>query len=267
MLVNGRELSSRIKEELKNKIKKENLNKSLGIFYVGKNEVIENFIRIKKKFGEDIGVLVEVISFDEKVSEVDLIKSIKKNSKKYDGLIVQLPLPKNINKKNVLNSVSVKKDIDVLNEKTFEVFKSGKKGKIPTVAGSVMEIFNFYKIDLKGKKIVIVGNGLLVGKPVFEILKLQGLKPKVITEKTKNAKDFYKNADVIISGVGIPNLIKKGSVKKGVVLIDAGSSSHNGSIVGDISKDCLEKASLFSTVPGGVGPVTVAMLLKNLLYN
>jgi len=266
-LVDGKKISSLIKENLIKVIKEQKLKKSLAIFYVGKNPVIENFINLKKKFGKEIGVLVEVFKYDENISSEDLIKEIKKVSKSFDGAVVQLPLPEQIDRRKVLNSVPVEKDVDVLGDKKYRKFASGDFTFFPPVAGAVFEVLNFYKIQLENKKIVVVGDGVLVGKPVFDWLEASMLKAKVINEKTKDKNKLYKEADIIISGVGKAGVVKKSFVKKGVVLIDAGSSSEDGQIVGDIAKDCKEKASLFATVPGGIGPVTVAILFRNVLYN
>ncbi len=266
-IVEGKKIASLIKGNLIKVIKEQNLQKSLAIFYVGDNPVIDNFINLKKKFGEDIGVKVRVFKYEDNISTVKLIKEIKNTSKDFSAVVVQLPLPLHIDKKKVLNSVPKEKDIDVLSEKKYKKFTQGDFTFFPPVAGAVFEILNFYNISLNYKKIVVVGDGLLVGKPLFDWLKASGFSVKMVTEKTKNKNELYKKADVIISGVGKPNIIKKSFIKKNVILIDAGSSSEGGQIVGDISKDCKDKASIFSTVPGGVGPITVAILFRNILYN
>lgn len=266
-IVEGKKIASLIKENLIKVIKEQNLQKSLAIFYVGNNPIIDNFIHLKKKFGEDIGVRVRVFRYEETISTPKLIKEIKDISKDFDGVIVQLPLPAHIDKKKVLNSVPKEKDIDVLSEKKYKKFTMGDFSFFPPVAGAVFEILNFYKVSLDHKKIVVVGDGLLVGQPVFDWLRASGFSPKMVSEKTRNKEEWYKKADVIITGVGKPNIIKKSFLKKNVILIDAGSSSEDGQIMGDIAKDCKDKASLFSTVPGGVGPITVAILFRNILYN
>jgi len=266
-LVNGKEIASLMKKEMKKKIKENGLNKKLAIFYVGESLVIDSFIKTKKKFGKDIGVVVQVFKYKSDASEEFLINEIKQKSKDYDGVVVQLPLPDNLNRKKILNSIPKKKDVDLLSSLSYKDFLDKKSKITPPVAFAIDKIFSYYGVELKNKKIVIIGNGALVGRPTNDLLLIKGLKPKIITEKTKNKEYFYKNADIIISGVGFPNLIKKSFVKKGVILIDAGSSSEIGQIKGDISADCKSVASLFSTVPGGVGPITVASLFYNLLYN
>jgi methylenetetrahydrofolate dehydrogenase (NADP+)/methenyltetrahydrofolate cyclohydrolase len=266
-IVQGKKIASLIKENLKKLIKEKNLQKSLAIFYVGNNPVIDNFINLKKKFGEDVGVRVRVFRYEENIKTQNLIKEIKQISKDFDGVLVQLPLPVHIDKKKVLNVVPPEKDIDVLGDKRYKKFIKGDFSFFPPVAGAVSEVFNFYNLALENKNIVVVGDGLLVGRPVSDFLLALKLKPKVVNEKTKNKNDIYRKADILISGVGSAGIIKKSFVKKGVVLIDAGSSSEGGQILGDISKDCKDKASIFSTVPGGLGPITIAILFKNLLYN
>jgi len=266
-IVNGKKIASLLKEDAAKIIREQDLQKSLAIFYVGENPVIDNFINLKKKFGEDVGVRVRVFKYEKEITTTKLINEIKTISEEFDGAIVQLPLPLHIDKKKVLNCVAPHKDIDVLSDKRYKKFISGDFSFFPPVVGAVVEVLNFHDVSLDGKNVVVVGDGILVGRPVFDWLKKAGFKPKMVNEKTKNKEDIYKKADVIISGAGKPGIIKKSFVKKGVVLIDAGSSSEDGQIVGDISKDCKDKASIFSTVPGGIGPITIAILFKNLLYN
>lgn len=266
MIVEGKKISNLIENQIKKTIEEQNLQKSLAIFYVGNNSVIDGFIKLKKNFGERVGVRVRIFHYEKDITTKSLIKEIKDISKDFDGVVVQLPLPEHIDREKVLDSVPVDKDIDVLGSKKYKNFLSGDLTFFPPVAGAIFEVLNFHNVSLDGKKIVVVGDGMLVGRPVFDWLKIAGLKPKKVTEKTKNKNEIYKNSDVIITGVGKSETITLKMIKKGVVLIDAGTSIESDVVVGDISKDSASKASLFSTVPGGVGPITVAILFRNLLY-
>lgn len=267
MIVDGKKISSLIKEDIKKQIKDNSLEKSLAIFYVGENKIIDQFISVKNKFGTDVGIKVDVLKYSEDVTEDFLIEEIENKSPQYSGVVVQLPLPKSFNQMKILNSIPLDKDVDFLSDRKNEVFKKGDMAILPPVAGAVYEIFDFYDVDLKNKNIVVVGKGFLVGRPVIDLLKILGIQPTVVDIETENKSQIYKDADIIISGVGFPNLIKKEDIKDGCILIDAGTSSHKGVISGDISPDCLDKASLLSPVPGGVGPITVAVLFRNVLYN
>jgi methylenetetrahydrofolate dehydrogenase (NADP+)/methenyltetrahydrofolate cyclohydrolase len=267
MIVDGEKIAKGIKNNLRKMIKEKNIQKRMAIFYVGDNKVIEKFIKLKKKFGKSLGIETAVFNYDSNISEKELIKDIKVKVKDFDGAIVQLPLPKYMDKKKVLNSIPKEKDIDVLGDKRYKDFASGDFTFFPPVAGAVFEIFSYHKVKLDDKNIVVVGDGILVGGPVRDWLLASGLNPVVITKDSKDKKPILKNADIIISGAGSPNLIKKSFVKKGSVLIDAGASSEDGKIVGDISKECAQISELFAGVPGGVGPITIAILFRNLIHS
>lgn len=267
MIADGKKIARLIKANLKKEIKDKKIHKKMAIFYVGQNKVIEKFINLKKSFGKSVGAVVTVFKYDEKVLEKDFISDIKEKSKDFDGIVVQLPLPSHMDKKRVLNSVPKEKDIDVLGEKKYKEFKSGDMRSLPPVAGAIFEIISFYNLDLENKKVVIVGEGLLVGKPTNDLFSLIGLHPVCINKETKDKLKIIKSADILVCGIGKANFIKKNHIKKGVILFDAGSSSEGGVIFGDIAKDCMSKSSFFSMVPGGIGPITVAILFRNMLYN
>jgi methylenetetrahydrofolate dehydrogenase (NADP+)/methenyltetrahydrofolate cyclohydrolase len=157
-------------------------------------------------------------------------------------------------------------DMDVLSTEAKSLFKNNKLNKIPPVARAVSEILNFYNVDMANKNILVVGTGKLVGEPVSSMLNLRNLVYKTIDKNTdENSKEeLLKNADIIISGAGSPHFIKKEMIKPGVVLIDAGTSEQSGKLVGDIDPGCAEVASLMTSVPNGVGPVTMACLFLNI---
>ncbi len=149
-------------------------------------------------------------------------------------------------------------------EEKYQDFKEGNHTFLPPVVGAIAEIFKFHNVSLEGKEILVVGDGMLVGRPMHDWLLGKGIYPKSLDIHTENSDELLQNADIVISGAGQANLITKDRIETGVVLIDAGSSLDAGQLVGDISKDCAEKASLFSMVPGGVGPITIAIIFKNL---
>lgn len=266
MIVNGKEITEEIKEFLKQKIVKTDKKLNVVFVSVGENFVANKFVNLKQKFAYEIGVKSSVKNYSEKISEDDLKKEIEKiiADKNVNGIVVQLPLPMHINTETILNLIPKEKDIDILGRESFNYFEKGELKILPPVVGAIKEIFDKYNIDFENKKIVVVGKGKLVGLPVSIWLSNQNIEHKVL-EKGDNILKYTKNADIIISGVGSPNLINIEMIKNDVILIDAGTSELNGQISGDIDKNCFGKASLFLRVPGGIGPITIAVLFKNLI--
>ncbi len=266
MIVDGKQIQENIKKSLKEKVANSEKEHKLAVVYVGNNPVISRFVEMKKSFGQDIGVGVDIFRLKDNTSE-DLLKEkiVELNEcGNYGGIIVQLPLPEKMDVQNVLNTVSSQKDVDVLSEGALAMYDEGQLRFVPTVAGAVHEILQTHHVTLKDKKVVIIGKGKLVGDPVKRWLVGEGVNPIVFDEGTELSRDTLGDADVIISGAGVPEIVKPEMVKNGVVLIDAGTSEQAGKLAGDIDRSCEEKASLFTPVPGGVGPVTIAILFKNL---
>jgi methylenetetrahydrofolate dehydrogenase (NADP+)/methenyltetrahydrofolate cyclohydrolase len=158
-------------------------------------------------------------------------------------------------------------DVDVLSEESNKLFEKGELDIFPPVTGAVAYILNKENIDLVGKKVVVVGLGALVGKPSLAWFKGKTADVIAVDKNTENISLYTKDADIILSGVGIPNLIKPQMVKDGVILLDAGTSEDSGELKGDISKECIGKAKLLTPVPGGIGPITVSVLLENVAKN
>lgn len=272
MIIDGKKIADDIKEKLKEEIKISGKKLKLAIVQVGEDLISSKFIEKKEKFAEEIGVKTIVYKFPKDISTNKLrnkmaeICRIKENT----GVIIQLPLPSHINIQYILNSVPLKKDVDVLSSKATGEFVSGRLNILPPVAGAIKEIFSLGGSTatigkLEGKNVVVVGAGLLVGKPAAIWLINEGATVSVLNKETPDISKFTKEADVIISGAGSPGIIKPDMIKDGVILIDAGASEQSGKLVGDIDLSCARKASFFTPVPGGVGPVTVAMVFKNLV--
>lgn len=239
-------------------------NKTLAIFYVGAHPVIESYVALKKRVGAELGISVDVLRFAESVSEASLIDEIQRASRTYSGIIVQLPLPESLNKENILNAVPSACDVDVLSSAAYEQFVRGQTQKLPPVVAAIKEIVDAYGIVLAHKRIVIVGKGLLVGKPIAAWLDREGYSYEMIDREHVEGLSRLKDADIIISGTGVSSLIQPSMIKDGVVLFDAGTSTASGKLMGDIDPACYEKASIVSGVPGGIGPLTVVSLLRNL---
>lgn len=267
-IIDGR----KIKDEILGKIKEDVLSLPFSPVFcdilVGDDSVSASYVRIKSKLAESVGIKFRTAIFNNSVSTEELIEEIENlNRVPYMcGIIIQLPLPSHIDKRRVLDAVIPNLDVDCLGTINSENFYNNEGDiKFPT-AMACIKILDSLNVDLSKKKILILGQGNLVGLPVTHLLNFRGLEVITANAKTENTELLIKNADVIISAIGKAKYIKGDMVKDGVIIIDAGTSEDNGAVVGDVELDSIIGiASLVSPTPGGVGPVTVAMLLKNVL--
>jgi methylenetetrahydrofolate dehydrogenase (NADP+) / methenyltetrahydrofolate cyclohydrolase len=262
MLVNGKEIAERILKELESKP-----TKKVCFLSFNETDASRSFVSIKTKVAERLGILVERVSKEVSNTE-EAVEIVIELSKGVDGLVVQLPLGENLDTEKVLNSIPKEVDIDLLGESAKNEFRNGKTKRVPPVAGAVLEILNEYDVELKDKNIALLGQGRLVGEPVSFLLEKLGCDYKVVDKFTPEDELFktIEEADILVSGIGVPHFLKLLMIKEGVVLIDAGTSSDQGKLAGDADPSCELKASLMTPVPGGVGPVTVAILFSN-IYN
>ncbi len=235
---------------------------------VGKDTVFSQYVQLKKRKALSAGMEFEALELDEFISAEDLQSTITEINKQADvcGLLVQLPLPKHINVRKALDSIEPTMDVDVLNIKTREAFYSGKPSLIPPTAAAILYVLDSLGIDQKKLSYLVIGQGDLVGKPVTYLLNKRGFAVKTADKNTADLQKLVKESDVIISGVGKPRLITGKMIKSGVIIIDAGTTEDSGEVVGDVDFESVFKKALWiSPVPGGVGPLTVAMLFKNVL--
>ncbi len=269
-IINGRKLRDDILAQIKKEVA---LLPFVPVFcdvLVGEDPSSIQYVKMKAKTAEAVGIKFHNASFPSEITTEELIKEIKNlnNFPHMCGIIVQLPLPAQIDRQAVLDAIDAYLDVDCLGTLASEKFYSGLtagEGGFPT-ALACMALLDSLNLDLNRKNIVVLGQGALVGKPVAALLKFRNLNPKIITSKTENAKELIKAADVIISGIGKGKYITGDMIKIGAVLIDAGTSEDSGAIVGDVDSESVQGvAGYLSPVPGGVGPVTVALLLNNVL--
>lgn len=222
----------------------------------------ESYLSIKKARAEQAGMRLELSKLPDDVDEAAIIAAI--TAPGADAVIVQLPLPESIDTVRVLAEIPQSLDADVLSDAAYRSFEQGEEGAlIPPVAGAVEEILMRANVDPKGKRAVVVGQGKLVGKPTLILLRRLGADTITILRSTPNPEAILREADIIVSGAGQPHFITKEMIKPGAVLIDAGTSESNGVIAGDMDPSCAEVASVSTPVPGGVGPIAVALLFKN----
>lgn len=253
MILHGKPVAEKIYQKIQSDLKKI-AQKYLAVVLVGEDPASLSYIKIKEKIACRLGLNFRLYHLPGIVSEKAVLKLLADlNQNKFiAGIVVQLPLPKGWSDQKILDYVLLEKDID------------GFKGGYPSpTAQAILETLKFYQISLKDKKIVIIGHGRLVGEPLEKILLKQGLKPVVCDSKTGDLKAKTLAADILVSAVGIPGFIKTDMVSEKAVVIDAGTAESKGKIAGDVAEEVYEKVSSYSPVPGGIGPVTVACLMRN----
>ena len=239
----------------------------LAVVIVGNNPASQVYVRNKMKACENVGFYSENIELDENISEEELLQEIDKLNKndRINGILVQLPLPAHINELKIIDSISPEKDVD-----GFHVANIGKMvigdetGFLSCTPYGIMQLLEEYKIEIAGKDAVIIGRSNIVGKPMALMLIQKGATVQVCNSRTKDLRKKLNDADIIIVAAGVPKLLKKEDVKEGAVVIDVGINRVDGKICGDVDyEEVAEKASYITPVPGGVGPMTIASLIKN----
>ena len=258
-VVDGKAIAEDIYQELAPKFTALGQVVKLGIVVVGANPVIESFVRIKTKAAERLGVEMVRINVSEKSDAGKIIQAINRLVSTTDAVIVQLPLPSGVDVNEVLAAVPPEKDVDALNPRIAEEERSVHA----PVALAVVEILERSGVQLRGARTVVVGAGRLVGAPSAWLLRSLGANVSVFSLEEGSIEDL-KDANIVVLGTGNPGFIKPKHLKQGVALIDAGTSELNKKITGDADPACAEVASVFTPVPGGVGPVAVAMIFMNL---
>lgn len=271
-IMNGKELSIQIEEEIKSSIKSCMIRPSLAVIQIGDNEASNTYIRNKEKACEKVGIYFRHFKFDDTTPELTIINKIKElnNDEYVNGIMIQLPIPDKYNEKRLLNTIINTKDVDGLTDINTGRLINGRKSITPCTPLGIMTLLSNYKVNLEGKDVVIVGKGRLVGKPLMGIMLNEGATVTVCHSRTKDLKKYTKDADIIIVACGVKGLITGDMVKPDVIIVDVGINVENGKVYGDVDFDSVkDKASLITPVPGGVGPMTVAMLLKNVVacYN
>ncbi|MFH1508972.1 MAG: bifunctional 5,10-methylenetetrahydrofolate dehydrogenase/5,10-methenyltetrahydrofolate cyclohydrolase [bacterium] len=268
-IINGKFYANKTLAKLKVEVKKLKAQKKLvklAVILIGNDKSSISFIKKKEKACQQIGIDFQLYNLSKNSSPTEIIKTIKTAQKNVNGLIVQLPIPGIKHPSNILDNISCAKDVDCLTTTNLGKLTSGHPRYLPPTASAVMEIFRKEKISLIGKHIVMVGKGDLVGKPLAILLTQDKVTLTICNRYTKNLAFHTKQADILISAVGIPKLITKNMIKAKAVVIDAGISFKGKNIYGDVEwKKALAKAAKITPVPGGVGPLTVAELLKNVV--
>ena len=267
-IIDGKKLSREILAQVKKTVVSLDFQPIFCDVLVGNDLSSAQYVRMKAKTAESIGIKFHNANFPTPVTTDDLIKEIKILNRipNMCGIIVQLPLPAHLDRQAILNAIDLHLDVDCLGKLASGKFYNGENAVGFPTALACMALLDSINLNLRTKNVVVLGQGELVGKPVAALLRFRGLNPTIITRKTENKEQFLKEADVIISGIGHGKYITADMIKEGVILLDAGTSESNNAIVGDVDLESWKDvAGYVSPVPGGVGPVTVAMLLNNVL--
>jgi methylenetetrahydrofolate dehydrogenase (NADP+)/methenyltetrahydrofolate cyclohydrolase len=269
-ILDGKKLSLKIENQVKKEVKtlqQQNITPGLAVILVGNNSASEAYVRMKAKACDRVGIYNVVHAMPENISQEAILKTIDmmNQNPNIDGILVQLPLPKHIDTNTILEAIDPKKDVDGFHPYNVGRVSIGLDGFIPATPYGVMRLFQEYNIDLTGKNVCVVGASNIVGKPLANLLLNANATIDICHIYTKNLKEHTIKADIICVGVGKVNLITKDMVKDGAIVVDIGINRlDNGKIVGDVDFENVSKvASYITPVPGGVGPMTIAMLLTN----
>ena len=264
-ILDGKGLSAKIKDELKNEMDAYVKTPILSVITIGEDEASKVYVKNKRKACEYVGMSFLHISYDDKISEKEILNKIEELNKdeSINGIILQLPIPKKYNQEKLINSIDPNKDVDGLTFINQGKLFNNSDSIIPCTPKGIMEIFKYYNIDLTSKNVVIVGRSNLVSKPLLIECLNKNATVTMCHSKTKNLEFYTKNADILVVAVGKKYLIDKTMVKEGSVIIDVGINRDNGKLYGDVNPDVESVCSYLTPVPGGVGPMTVVMLLKN----
>jgi len=266
MLVDGKYIAHTVKEKVKDRTYEIDPHLSLGIIVTQENPAIKKFVELKKEFGKSVHVEVEELTLGVRdQTNEKLLELMMHSARKFDGLVLQLPLGHQYNLEDVLNIYPMTHDVDVLGNMAYEQFREGNLPFLPPVVGAFSEILKANEVKLVGKKVLVVGEGRLVGAPAAIWARGHGAYVTVATKETADITPLTQDADIIMLGAGSPGLLKPDMIKEGVIILDAGTGEVAGVLQGDADPACAEKASLFTPTPGGIGPITVAKVFENLV--
>lgn len=273
MILDGKALSNKILDEISKEhdfmFKKNGRRAGLVVVIVGDDKASRVYVKNKRMTCEKVGFFTETIDFSSNISEDELLKEIERlnSDERFDGILVQLPLPKHIDELKVLNAINPDKDVDGFHFNNIGKMVVGDDtGFLSCTPYGIMQLLDEYNINVEGKDVVIIGRSNIVGKPMALLLIQKRATVQVCNTRTKDMREKLKNADIVISAAGVPNLIGKEDVKKGAVVIDVGINRVEGMICGDVNfEEVKDIASYITPVPGGVGPMTIASLMKNTL--
>ncbi|MGA0811428.1 MAG: bifunctional methylenetetrahydrofolate dehydrogenase/methenyltetrahydrofolate cyclohydrolase FolD [Pelagibacteraceae bacterium] len=272
MIIDGKKEAALLREEIKKEILllKEKTKKApgLSVILIGDYAPSQIYVKNKEKNSKEVGINSEVIKYPKDITEQEVLNKIKElnNNPEVSGILVQLPLPKHINKEKIINAIHPKKDVDGFNPINVGNLASGYDAIIPCTPLGCLHLIKKIEKNLSGKHAVIIGRSNLNGKPMAQLLLRENCTVTIVHSKTKDLKAECQKADILVAAVGKANLVKGDWVKKDSIIIDVGINKVEEKIVGDVDFESVkEKVKAITPVPGGVGPMTIACLLKNTL--
>ncbi len=271
-LINGKEIAAQVKAEVakeSEKLAEYGVTPGLAVIIVGDDPASKIYVRNKKRACEEVGFYSEEFALPEKTSQKELLDLIDTLNKRFDidGILVQLPLPKHLNEKTIIGAISPKKDVDAFSPFNVGRVMIGEYRFLPCTPAGVMELIKSTGVEISGKNCVVIGRSNIVGKPMAMMLLHENGTVTVCHSKTENLSEITSKADILISAVGKAHFVTADMVKEGAVVIDVGmNNDEDGKLCGDVDFESVEpKAGYITPVPGGVGPMTIAMLMKNTL--
>ena len=271
-ILDGKQIAKEYRQRLKNQVndlKEYGFTPKLSVILVGNDGASQSYVKSKKKAAEKIGMISEIIHLDESTSEEVVLSELNRlnNDDTVSGILVQVPLPKQVSEQKVLEAITPEKDVDGFHPINIGKLYIDEQTFVPCTPLGIMEILKHADINLEGKNAVVIGRSHIVGQPVSKLLLQANATVTILHSRTKNMNAHLKQADVIVSAVGQPGLVTKENVKKGAVIIDVGNTpDENGKLKGDVAYDEVKEiASAITPVPGGVGPLTITMVLNNTL--
>ena len=265
--MNGIKIRKELLEEYQNRIQKENLSIKLVIIQMMEDEASNLYIHNKEKYAAQVGIETEVILLEKDTKEKEVIEIIEKlnQDQAVTGILLQSPVPDHIDFQKCTEKIAIEKDVEGLTKENLWSLHQNQEKILPCTVKGILKLLEYYQISLEGKKVTIIGRSKLIGRPLMDALINRNATVSLCHSKTKDLEEYTKLADIIISAVGNPNLITKDMVKKDFIGIDVGINKVDGKLVGDFASDVAEKASYLTPVPGGVGPMTIAMVIHNLI--
>lgn len=270
MILDGKSLAKENEIKLKQEIEelKEKYDKvpMLATILVGDNPASLTYVKMKENACKRVGIASRHLEFNNEIDEETLIKEIRKlnEDEEIDGILIQHPLPKHINERNCFDAIAINKDVDGVNSASFGAFSNYKFAFKSATPLGIIKLIEHYNLEIEGKHAVVVGRSAILGKPVSMLLLEKNATVTIAHSKTKNLEALLKQADIVVACVGKPEFIKKEWLKEGVIILDAGYNKGN---VGDVEKEAYEIASAYTPVPGGVGPMTISMLLTQTIQS
>ncbi len=270
-IIDGKAISAAVKERVKNEVselKAKGISVGLAVIIVGENPASKVYVANKKKACEALGIISEEYALPENTTEDELLNLINElnNKKSINGILCQLPLPRHLDEKIIINSILPEKDVDAFHPHNVGRIMIGDYDFVPCTPAGIMEMLSYENIDVEGKTCVVIGRSNIVGKPMGMLMLHKNGTVTICHSKTKNLKEVCRKADILVAAVGKAGFVTADMVKDGAVVIDVGMNRENGRLCGDVDYEAVkEKTSAITPVPGGVGPMTIAMLMQNTL--